>query len=1383
MSRLRDPRIKRRGEGPIKRAQTEFLGMLTGAPAREIDSRHSALNVNLIDRGKYSEVRHGSRLYAEIPTHLHLLVEVPDYHTYGLDTAGVVVGKCVHEKAGVIVWVLYDNTYNDNAGGSEVWISSLDMTTWESAKWLIGNSLYLKPRISDPTKLTMVVEGDDVIIASEEEGIFRVALGVVEHESHIYFVYKINLSLNFAQVSNVNFNEGVLDYGYRLFISLVKNSIPGNRILDGNRIEWESGVGGVDIENDYSERYYATPIADDGVDRSFPVVVTTEWKHPTHYGFYRTKDIGPNGINATITGLGNNPNLAVWEEDVRIAVVAACRVPEAGVILHVILGYFTNYEIGCTLHIHNRTTGAYVSSRTIVSQSSIDWRTVPIGIDGPTVDICWAPGLNLFVSLSTNAVNKVIVSDDGVTWTGVAVPQANTWSGICFKDTSDGVGVMFVAVSIDGVNRVMTSPDGTAWTNRVAAEANEWIDVAWGDDSSFGANGLFCAVARSGANRVMTSSDGGVTWVAHAAAEANTWEAICWSPLLGIFVAVASDGVNRIMTSEDGAVWTARYVSELSQWADVCWSPELELFCAVSSNNAIVIISPDGISWTPHNTINDGLNGRYEGVTWSPELKIFCAVMGPPGTGGAGYSSDGINWKLQNLPFPFMGIYGAVAWSPYLGIFAAAYNGGNSIATLAKEVVVDGADIAAGLYDVFLGMPDGQNLIRGYMHTTPYLLDMDAAGTNKGYGAISTASVYEGSLILRPNGERLLVDRMNDSGDDTYFFTKQDIDFDTSEPLLVLKSGTYMRKINPIVIDDPDGTGVVALQDRVDSGSELYIPRRYFKNVPDCGIASIDSGWGLFANRQDMNIYFSQCGDKPYSLGYYCPGIQNRKLNGPIQGMVQSPSVTVVLLRNQTILISLANATNVGRADSGESIFQLQEPIVSDDKIGVVAWWSVKFVGNRFIAITNEPAVRYFNGNAWGSENYAIDPATGDDAVMKSFISKILLGSGGVSSYSLAGGYKVWFYKMEGGAAVRAVLRFATQMIEGIGWSQYGGKDFVDPVDYIGDLDLKDENGIPRSVVITHSDEHGIVVFESDTCDRVNFLIPPATDKQVLAGTGGTEIAWEKHGREETVSYDSENKKMRHDVSHVFVDPSDPANRGETGYTASGFRNALEVSLEAYIDGEKTTPAAATEDIPEDGDIVFVGTKVEGRKIQMVVKGTAGEVFINGRSDEFIASDKVGSRTERTMAESTLSASISTDIEYWVTRNLARPTYEKIRQSSISMAVTQITGPDGRASSAITSAAAINLGTPAVGGDYTIILWANVAAPIVGFVMTDSYTHIGTWRLLYNSGAAGIGANIIKAAAAGVFDIRVYSKQLSAAEREYLYNDIARNQGKGTIGW
>jgi hypothetical protein len=126
----------------------------------------------------------------------------------------------------------------------------------------------------------------------------------------------------------------------------------------------------------------------------------------------------------------------------------------------------------------------------------------------------------------------------------------------------------------------MTSTDGVTWTNQVAAEANSWDAITWSPDLN-----IFVALSADGTNRVMTSPDG-ITWTPRSAPGTNAWSSVTWSPELSLFVAVANAGTNRVMTSPDGVTWTAQAASVDNAWNAVAWSPQLETFVAVSGTGA-----------------------------------------------------------------------------------------------------------------------------------------------------------------------------------------------------------------------------------------------------------------------------------------------------------------------------------------------------------------------------------------------------------------------------------------------------------------------------------------------------------------------------------------------------------------------------------------------------------------------------------------------------------------------------------------------------------------------------------------------------------------------------------------------------------------------------
>ena len=204
-----------------------------------------------------------------------------------------------------------------------------------------------------------------------------------------------------------------------------------------------------------------------------------------------------------------------------------------------------------------------------------------------------------------------------------------------------------------------------AWGDATAAEANSWDSVCWS-----AALGLFVAVASGGTHRVMTSPDG-VTWTPQTAAEANSWPAICWSAALGLFVAVASGGTHRVMTSPDGVTWTPQTAAEANSWDSVCWSAALGLFVAVASGGTHrVMTSPDGVTWTPQTAAEAN---SWRAICWSPELGLFCAVA-LSGTHEIMTSPDGVTWTPQTAAEA--NSWRAICWSPELGLFCAVAAGG-----------------------------------------------------------------------------------------------------------------------------------------------------------------------------------------------------------------------------------------------------------------------------------------------------------------------------------------------------------------------------------------------------------------------------------------------------------------------------------------------------------------------------------------------------------------------------------------------------------------------------------------------------------------------------------------------------------------------------------
>jgi hypothetical protein len=282
--------------------------------------------------------------------------------------------------------------------------------------------------------------------------------------------------------------------------------------------------------------------------------------------------------------------------------------------------------------------------------------------------VCWSPQLRLFVTVSIDGTNRVMISFNGINWIARPAAQANQWRSVCWSPELK----RFVAVSIDGNNRVMYSSNGLDWTSApvITNSTFDWVSVCWSPEL-----GLFVAIALN-SNRVMYSSNG-IDWVVIIAKNSADWRSVCWSPQLGLFVGISNGDP---IISNNGLIW--RQITELTPtplwtngtyWKSVCWSPQLGLFVAVADGGTYrAMTSSNGINWT---YILNVPEATWWNVTWSPELELFIAVAN---SGNIMTSPDGINWTSRTA---LAGIWYSSCWSRELGIFVAVGYGTNKVMT------------------------------------------------------------------------------------------------------------------------------------------------------------------------------------------------------------------------------------------------------------------------------------------------------------------------------------------------------------------------------------------------------------------------------------------------------------------------------------------------------------------------------------------------------------------------------------------------------------------------------------------------------------------------------------------------------------------------------
>jgi len=335
------------GEFEVPKSQLTFYGMITGEPASQISQGRSAKNINCVDYGGYSKVRPGSRLYSD---------SIP---------SGTIYGKCDHKKAGVIVWQI----------GGSVYVSDKEMETFTEVLNVSSSTL--------TGYATIVPDGDDCIIASEG-GIMRVVL-----DGDNYYMYAVNAPIPDTLITDVA-KSATKVYGYYVIYSALKINGTGNRDRAGDdEIEWESGTCNPHTDDkEYGEVFFDTEIgADEAVNHVVGDLTLADGvNHATHFGVSRTKDIGENGVSASVEGIGNQADYVVWDVDVAVAQVFVGSI--TGNVLTLIVGVneFRLHDAGSVLY------DAAGNSGTIESYDSGTQVTLEAGHTLGTGDVLVAIG-------------------------------------------------------------------------------------------------------------------------------------------------------------------------------------------------------------------------------------------------------------------------------------------------------------------------------------------------------------------------------------------------------------------------------------------------------------------------------------------------------------------------------------------------------------------------------------------------------------------------------------------------------------------------------------------------------------------------------------------------------------------------------------------------------------------------------------------------------------------------------------------------------------------------------------------------------------------------------------------------------------------------------
>ena len=256
------------------------------------------------------------------------------------------------------------------------------------------------------------------------------------------------------------------------------------------------------------------------------------------------------------------------------------------------------------------------------------------------------------------------------------------------------------------------------------------------------------------------------------------------------------------------------------------------------------------------------------------------------------------------------------------------------------------------------------------------------------------------------------------------------------------------------------------------------------------------------------------------------------------------------------------------------------------------------------------------------------------------------------------------------------MLRYAYNPNQGQGWCEYeNGIAMVWPE--VKPLDVVLAN---NQVVKLAIDESNGQIYEIQTR---NGPVGSAVLRTWLDKDGesyaGTEIPTEIRLREHVAP--EEHETLQHSEGHFYFRPHDEEDKGATGYGLTGYRDAQQIDISSFKNGEISDQSAITKDIPMTGDIVY-DKREESERLQTKIYTHASSYKLVKTNQYYIIKDKRGSLEERLMSEDGWQQDIDDPI-LWISRN------EDMRFDRVSQVVCggsvfgTLAGPDGYADSAM----------------------------------------------------------------------------------------------------
>lgn len=281
---------------------------------------------------------------------------------------------------------------------------------------------------------------------------------------------------------------------------------------------------------------------------------------------------------------------------------------------------------------------------------------------------------------------------------------------------------------------------------------------------------------------------------------------------------------------------------------------------------------------------------------------------------------------------------------------------GNTVILGTRNIVLEKYN-KEGDYFTVSGDISGNTSGNAYFGADRFLTGVDKSGNNiTGSDAAKFENGDLGRLIYWQDGTySIIIDLEVTNGVVTNVYTADNRDYVSARCLL---NPTY-RSYND-TLPDFKLNGYI---------SSFPMSMRYFNPMPNTNIASYTRGILLTGNRDNNVVSYSDAIDIA-KIGYKNSNSQiNNFIQDGVKSIVNANGYFTICTSDNTYLVNPAQAQQAGNPVLGESYTVLPDPMLNASGIGSThqTKWA-EGLNEGLIAVTNEPALRTYNGIQYGED-------------------------------------------------------------------------------------------------------------------------------------------------------------------------------------------------------------------------------------------------------------------------------------------------------------------------------------------------------------------------------------------------------------------------------